>query len=169
SADALLRASGLGYELLEDTGVRTPLGRVLVVRLITDGAVEIAGPSGARDVRAVADSMLAHRAELVLIDGAIDRRPASSPAVSDALVVATGAVLSEQIEEVVEQTRNAVELARLPTLEHPRVRALVRAHATSLLSDDEGRLAVELHPQFALSSTAEDVARVLREHPAASH
>ena len=37
-------------------------------------------------------------AEQVLIDGAIDRRAASSPAVADGLVMATGAVLGEDIE-----------------------------------------------------------------------
>ncbi len=37
-------------------------------------------------------------AEQVLIDGAIDRRAASSPAVADGLVMATGAVLNEDID-----------------------------------------------------------------------
>lgn len=169
SADALLRASGIRYELLEDTGVRTPLGRVLIVRLLAEGTVEIAGPSAARDVRAVVDAMLARGAELALVDGAIDRRAASSPAVCDALVIATGAILAEQIEDVVEQTRDAVGLARLPVLANPRIRALAAAPTTSLLSDAEGHRVVGLHPQFALASGAQDVARLLRENPASTH
>ena len=40
--------------------------------------------------------MLAHGAEQVVIDGAIDRRAASSPEVSDGLVMSTGAILSEE-------------------------------------------------------------------------
>ena len=44
-------------------------------------------------------------AEQVLIDGAIDRRAASSPAVADGLVMATGAVLGEDIEQVVTVTK----------------------------------------------------------------
>jgi hypothetical protein len=148
STDALLRASGARYELLEDIGVRTPLGRV---------------------VRAVADAMLARGVELVLVDGAIDRRAASSPAVCDALVMATGAILSEQIEDVVEQTRDAVELTRLPVLRNPGIRALAATHATSVLSDGEGRHAIDLHPQFALTSSAQDLARLLHEHPTATH
>jgi hypothetical protein len=169
SADALLRASGTRYEPLEDTRVRTPLGRVLLARLLDEGIVEVAGPSGARDVRAVADAMLAHGAELVLVDGAIDRRAASSPAVSDALVIATGAVLAERIEEVVERTRDAVGLARLPVLASPHIRALASARRASLLSDAEGLRAVELDPRFALTSSAQDLARLLREHPTATH
>jgi hypothetical protein len=53
-----------------------------------------------------------------LIDGAIDRRAASSPMVSDGLVVATGAVLGEEIEDVVARTRDAVDLVRLPELDN---------------------------------------------------
>ena len=33
TTDGLLRASAIPHELLEDTGVRTPLGRVLIARL----------------------------------------------------------------------------------------------------------------------------------------
>ena len=101
TTDGLLRASGVPHELLERTGVRTPLGEVLIARLKGAGTIEVAGPSAAADVRAVADAMLDRGAEQVLIDGAIDRRAASSPEVSDGLVMSTGAILSEDIEEVV--------------------------------------------------------------------
>jgi hypothetical protein len=169
STDALLRASGIRYELLEDTGVRTPLGRVLVARLLAQGTVEIAGPSAARDVRTVADAMLARGAGLVLVDGAIDRRAASSPAVCDALVVATGAVLAEQIEAVVEQTRDAVELVRLPALADPRIHAIATAPASSPREDAEDGRVIRLPARFALTAGVEDVARLLRENPAATH
>ncbi len=55
-------------------------------------------------LRAVGDAMLLLGAEQVLLDGAIDRRAASSPAVADGLVMATGAILSEDIEDVVRAT-----------------------------------------------------------------
>src|SRR5579875_2699938 len=117
TTDGLLRASGLAHELLEETGVRTPLGRVLIARLNDAGAIEVAGPSAASDVRAASEAMLEHGAEQVLIDGAVDRRAASSPQVSDGLVMATGAVLDRDLERVVAVTRDAVDLARVRTLE----------------------------------------------------
>jgi hypothetical protein len=112
TTDGLLAASGLPHTLLEETHVRTPLGRVLIARLRGPGAIEVAGPSAAGDVRAVADAMLGHGAEQVLIDGAIDRRAASSPDVADGLIMSTGAVLGEEIDDVVLQTKDAVELVR---------------------------------------------------------
>jgi len=104
STDALVRASGLTHERLARTGMRTPLGEVVIARLAERGAVEVAGPSTAEDLREVSDAMLSYGAEKVLIDGSIDRRAASSPAVADGLVMATGAVLSEEIEAVVAAT-----------------------------------------------------------------
>ncbi len=44
TTDALLRASGLAHELLERTGVRTPLGEVLIARLTAGGAIEGSNP-----------------------------------------------------------------------------------------------------------------------------
>src|SRR5207302_7429335 len=79
SAGELVSASGLAHERLEQTGVRTPLGEVVIVRLGEPGAIEVAGPSAAGDVLAVSEAMLALGAEQVLIDGAIVRRAASWP------------------------------------------------------------------------------------------
>jgi hypothetical protein len=170
STDELLRASGIPHDLLEETDVRTPLGRVLVARLRGGGTIEVAGPSGAAQVRAVAETMLAHGAEQVLIDGAIDRRAASSPDVADGLVMSTGAVLSKDIEEVVELTREAVELVRVPTLaaegEHgARLSAFAAAAGgESLFVGEQGDPAV-LPPRFALSADAVELVALLGAHP----
>ena len=105
----------------------------------------MAGPSAARDVRAVSDAMVEHGAEQVLIDGAIDRRAASSPAVADGLVMATGAVLGEDIEQVVAATRDAVDLVRLPRV---RRRAASRWKGGSCLNAEPAEIATMLleHP-----------------------
>lgn len=149
STDALLRASGLAHERLRQTGVRTPLGEVAIARLEQAGALEVAGPSTAADLREVSEAMIGLGAERVLIDGSIDRRAASSPAVADGLVIATGAVLSEDIERVVALTAEAVELARLPRT-------------------DAGPERVAVARRLVLSGEPAQVATLLREHPRAS-
>lgn len=169
TTDALLRASAIPYELLKDSGVRTPLGRVLVARLRTGGAIEVAGPSSARDTRAVADAMLAHGAEQILVDGAVDRRAASSPLVCDGLVLATGAVLHEEIERVVAMTRDAVELVRLPELRDKRVQALAMSSTENLLVGEPGSAPVALDPHLALTSTGPEVVRLLSANPQARY
>jgi hypothetical protein len=171
TTDGLLRASGVPHDLLEQTAVRTPLGRVQIARLRGPGTIEVAGPSGAADVREVADAMLALGAEQVLIDGAIDRRAASSPDVADGLLIATGAVLSHEISEVVLQTQDAVELVRLPRLDESteisrRVRRLATeaGHAVSRFVDESGT-PTELPAGFFLSSEPEQIAQLLDANP----
>lgn len=162
TTDILLRASGIPHELLEQTRIRTPLGRVLIARLRGAGAIEVAGPSIAAEVRAVSDAMLAQGADQVLIDGAIDRRAASSPDVADGLLISTGAVLSPEIGEVIARTRDAVELVRLATVEESgesarRLRAL--AGRAVLVAEDLS--IVELAPRFVLSADAPVIAQLL--------
>jgi len=161
----LLRASGLAHERLSQTGVRTPLGEVVLARLSEQGIVEVAGPSAAADIRAVSDAMLELGAEQVLIDGAIDRRAASSPAVSDALLVATGAVLGEDIEQVVAATVDAVDLVRLPRSD----RTGDGAEGTGVdarAADSQERVA--LTRRLVLSGEPAEIAALLTDHPRAS-
>jgi hypothetical protein len=150
STGALLRASGLEHERIEQTGVRTPLGEVAIARLSESGDVEVAGPSAAADVRGVAERMLALGAEQVLIDGAIDRRAASSPAVADGLVMATGAILSNDPDRVVEATRDAVDLVRLPA------------------ADGDVASLPTLARRLVLTADPLEIAALLRERPDAS-
>jgi hypothetical protein len=143
STAALMRASGVAHERLLRTGMRTPLGEVVLARLSEQGTVEVAGPSAAADVREVSEAMLDVGAERVLIDGAIDRRAASSPAVADGLVMATGAILAADVERVVALTGDAVDLIRLPRI------------------DGDG---VSLERRVVLNADPVEIAALLREH-----
>jgi hypothetical protein len=147
SADALLRASGVGCERLVRTGVRTPLGEVVIARMLERGAVEVAGPSAREDVRAVSDAMLSFGAQQVLIDGSIDRRAACAPGVAGALVMATGAVLGPDVQTVAVATLDAVELIRLPIAD------LARHEPIAL----PGRVVLHAEP--------DEIRALLAEHP----
>ena len=156
---ALLRSSGIEHERLVQTGVRTPLGEVVLARLSEAGAIEVAGPNAAADLRAVSDAMLELGAEQVLIDGAIDRRAASSPAVADGLVMATGAILSEDIEAVVTATSDAVDLVRLPLVDRRKRDGPARS------GEAGGGDWVTLERRLALTAEPAEIAAVLHEHP----
>jgi hypothetical protein len=167
STGALLRASGAAHERLLQTGVRTPLGEVVVARLSEPATIEVAGPSAAADVRAVSEAMGRFGAEQVLIDGAIDRRAASSPDVADGLVMATGAVLGEDIARVVAATADAVDLVRLPTA--PTRWATLEDDGHDDDGHDGGRSSadgelVALERRLVLNAEPARTAALLREH-----
>jgi len=157
---ALLRASGVAHERLTKTGVRTPLGEVLIARCSQPGAVEVAGPSAAADLRAVGEEMLLLGAEQVLLDGAIDRRAASSPAVADGLVMATGAILAEDIQEVASATADAVDVVRLPVAQDPR-------GDTPGTGEEHDAEWVQLDRRIVLGAEPSEIAALLRQHPQA--
>jgi len=161
----LLRSSGLVHERLVQTGMRTPLGEVVIARISQAGTVEVAGPSAAADVRAVSDAMAELGARHVLIDGAIDRRAASSPEVADGLVMATGAVLGAEIEQVVAATVDAVDLVRLPRSGWAGDGAQGMG-ADARAAESEERVA--LTRRLVLSGEPAEIAMLLAEHPRAS-
>jgi hypothetical protein len=153
SAAPLLRRSGAQYELLRRTGVRTPLGRVVIARLSEPAKVEVAGPSSSAEIRAVVDEMLALGADQAIVDGSIDRRAAAAPDVADAVIMSTGAVLDQDIEGVVRRTGEAVEMISLPRTADPRLRDLARrAKGNAIVA--VGEAVHHLPDRFALTARA---------------
>ena len=114
TAEACLEVGTAGLEAIEETGLPTPLGPVSVARVHRAGRVELAGPGRAEQLRKIVARLLELGADLVLVDGAVDRRSLASPRVAEAAVMATGAVLSERMEEAVRRTAERVRQLTLP-------------------------------------------------------
>jgi len=143
----------------------------VIARLSETGCVEVAGPSSGEDLREVSEAMLSLGAEQLLIDGSIDRRAASSPAVADGLVMATGAVLSEDIERVVTATSDAVELVRLPAAAGVSTSAASGVSTAGVFASGptgEGEELVRPERRLVLNAEPAEIARLLGAHSQAS-
>lgn len=161
TAAPLLRRCGAKREVLARTGVRTPLGEVVVARLLEPAKVEVAGPSSSEEIHAVVEEMLALGADQAIIDGSIDRRAAAAPGVADAVIMATGAVLNEEMEGVVSHTGRAVEMISLPPVTDRRLRELARqANGGAVVADGDSVL--PLPTRFALTASAGHLPESLR-------
>ncbi|HKG37387.1 MAG TPA: hypothetical protein VKB25_00205 [Conexibacter sp.] len=137
TTDRLLERSDVRAEVPLRTEHRTPLGRVVVARLLERGAVEVAGPVAAQDVGEVVEQMRRLGAGRVLVDGSIDRRAGASPRLADGVVLSTGAVLSADLDQLVRRTKAAVDLLTLGAVSDPVLRSRAEALAGSaLLLDD---------------------------------
>jgi hypothetical protein len=156
----LMRRSSAVHEVLVETDVRTPLGRVVIVRLLRAGRCEIAGPSSSAELQAITEEMLARGADSVIVDGSIDRRAAAAPPIADAVVVATGAVLGSEIEDVVAVTAQVFGWATIAQVEDPRTRDLAEASPNrSLLAVAED--VIPLPSAFALTVEPRDLLSLL--------
>ena len=151
---------------IEEMPFRTALGRVVIGIAGEHGeAVEVSGPTTLRQVRATADRLLDLGAERVLVDGAINRIGSASPRVSDGLIMATGAILADKLEEVVGITAATFDMLTLPQADDALKQAL-RGHdpaSTRLLSLDAagGQLPLRL-PSLIGQGVA--VAREIERH-----
>lgn len=114
TTDGCLTRSNARVEILENTREKTPVGQVLIVRVMQAGRVELAGPDTSRGVRYVCDRMLGYGAEQVLVDGALNRISSASPAITDACILSTGAAFDRDLHRVVEETAHQVRLLGLP-------------------------------------------------------
>jgi hypothetical protein len=97
--------------------------------------MQIAGPVNTSDMKSICELLISYGAQHVFIDGAIDRKAASSPILADACIIATGAVLSRDMKKVIEKTAHTVECLTLDKDEADARRHFVNEHKTCILQN----------------------------------
>ncbi len=122
--EQLYELAETGLEILRRTQYRTALGNVLICRVAESGYVQIAGPGSIREHKRLCDDMRSYGCDIIFIDGAIDRKSIAAPESSDAIILATGAVISRSLKVVVEETVHIVRLYRSPVLEDEEARRI---------------------------------------------
>jgi hypothetical protein len=110
TAKQCLFNSDVTREIIETTGIHTPMGEVIIAKALSDGYVELGGPSINAYMQSICTQILEYGADLVLIDGALSRKTTASPAITEATILSTGASLGRDINKVVEMTSYSVKL-----------------------------------------------------------
>jgi hypothetical protein len=113
TAKQLLLGSDITKEILKTTGMHTPMGEVVLARALSDGYVELGGPSINSHMLKVCKELKELGSELVIIDGALGRKTSASPSVTEAAILSTGASLSGNLEKVINLTQHTVRLLSL--------------------------------------------------------
>lgn len=124
----LYELADAGLEILKMTEYNSSIGQIMLCRVASSGYVQIAGPVINASHQKMCEEMLELGAELVLIDGAIDRKSIAAPGTSDAIILSTGAVLSRSMKKVIEETAHTVGLYRLPCLEDGKDKDIILEH-----------------------------------------
>lgn len=112
TAEDCLKSAEAAHEILADTGIRTPLGSVLIVRALTAGNMLVAGPSTVAGMDAIVADLRKRQTGKILIDGAFSRK--SLVRSGEACIFAVGAVKSPVLAEVVESCRLSILQFSLP-------------------------------------------------------
>lgn len=114
--DTLLR-SKVRTRMLGPTGVLSPMGEVVLVKVMEMGEMEVAGASRSHDQLRVMAQVRQCGASLVLIDGALGRSHHASPAMADGVVLATGAALGGAQADVLRKTAERLALLKVAEVE----------------------------------------------------
>ena len=91
ASDLILRHCDVTREILDTTGISTPMGDVVVLRARSDGAIQLAGPSITNQLARLREEFFRFGADVVMIDGALSRKTLCSRKVTEATILCTGA------------------------------------------------------------------------------
>lgn len=116
TAEGLLPLCDTTREIVAVTGVHTPMGQVVVFRALSDGFVQLGGPSMNDQLACLRERFFALGARRVIIDGAAGRRSLCARTVADSTVLCTGASLHRDMDTVVDETAHICRLLTLPEL-----------------------------------------------------
>ena len=97
-------------KLIDATGIDSPMGEVVVVKVLAQGEMEIAGASRSTDQLKVIARLQQCGAALVLLDGALGRSHHASPAIANGVILATGAAIGGGMADVIRKTRDRLAI-----------------------------------------------------------
>ena len=105
-----LKSFEVVYEIIEETGITSALGEIIIVRTCSCGYVYLAGPATSLGLLKVKEKLALMGSEYFIVDGALSRKSYAKPEICDAIVIATGASYSYDIDKVVNDTESLVKL-----------------------------------------------------------
>lgn len=115
TTEKLFEKSGLPAQVEKDTELDTLLGRVKIYKSGSCGAsVELAGVNRGSGM-AMIKSLMPADVDLFLIDGALDRRSSAIPSLTQGVILATGAVVGNSVDLIVQRTLDEIERITLPS------------------------------------------------------
>ena len=128
-------------ELIDVSDESTSLGRVVTARALTGGKILLSGPSSASSLRRwMGEMQQRYGIDLVVIDGALSRMSSASPAVSQSMILATGAAYSANMATLVSKTAHVVDLVNLELTSRENIAALMPLEKGLWFIDKDGNL-----------------------------
>lgn len=123
-------------EILDLSKQSTALGRLVTARAKSTDKTLISGPAETAGLKQLIQQMKQYDVDLTIVDGALSRMSLSSPAVTDAMILATGAAYSANIPQLVHKTRYIYDLINVPEVD-PVLKAPLAAIDKGVWAVDE--------------------------------
>lgn len=140
TSEAHYKLRRLVSELVDVSDENTSLGRVVTAKALTAGKILLSGPPSATGLIRWMNQMRRLGVDLTIIDGALSRLSSASPAVSESMILATGAAYSANINTLVQKTAHVVQLINLPLADEGLRNTFGALDKGTWWLDDEGTL-----------------------------
>jgi hypothetical protein len=112
TCESCLTVSSAGYKILIETGLRTVLGEILVVGIVSEGIMEVSGPSIVAQLIDVCGVFSELGCDKIIVDGSAERQSFASH--MDCTILSSGAAVSPVMETVIKTTEFQCSLFALP-------------------------------------------------------
>jgi len=113
TAKRLLDMSQIRYKTFFETGWSSALGEIVIIQALSHGRVQLGGPSMVKQLEELMLHLDKYELDKIFIDGALGRKSLAKPSITEACVLCTGAALSNDMSEVINQTQHAVNMLSL--------------------------------------------------------
>lgn len=123
-----LRNCDITAEILYTSEFSTPMGNIVVIRSLSSGYVDLAGPSFNSQVKKILKIMEKFGVEISIVDGALSRKGSAVSDVTDATILSTGAAVSLDMDIVIEETKKTVYLLKLSGLEDKSLKQKIKEY-----------------------------------------
>jgi hypothetical protein len=161
TATNLALSSDITKEILELTGITTPMGNIVIFRSLSDGYVELAGPSINTQIKYICERLKYYGADLSMVDGALSRKTLGSPSITDSTIFCSGAVIDKDINKAVEKIvyeANILNLAKIKDERFYKIYENLKTYKVSLVYKDYSFKFIDI--KTTLNSSKEIIKRV---------
>lgn len=131
--------SDITKEILETTNINTPIGNIVIFKALSDGFVELAGPSRNSGIKYICERLDTLDCDLVIVDGALSRKTLASPSITESVIYCSGAVLNRDIDKVVEQTIFEVDMMKIENIDDDKLNYIneeIDSFKVCIINDD---------------------------------
>ncbi|MGI6719086.1 MAG: hypothetical protein ACOX4D_08165 [Bacteroidales bacterium] len=105
-------------EIIDVTDFNTSLGRLVIAKAKDDGKVMISGPADTSSTKKLINLLSDnYNINLTIVDGALSRLSPSSPAVTEAMILSTGAAVSLNLNSLITQTKFITDLINISSID----------------------------------------------------
>ncbi|MDD2551481.1 MAG: hypothetical protein PHQ56_02560 [Dysgonamonadaceae bacterium] len=148
----------LTAEILDVSNHRTAMGRLVIAKALSEGKVILSGPSDTVGVRKLISNLSKWDVDTTIVDGALSRLSLASPAVTDAMILATGAALSANIPQLVRKTLFVKQLIELEPVDAELSEQLQALKSGIWAIDKENRLHdLDIQSVFMIDKSERDI------------